>query len=300
MWGRATAGALAAWSFAGALACTQRNPVYGLGLPPLHDAAASEAAAGEGDAAPIEPTVDGAGSDRPDGSVNQPSSSRVVGYWRFDETSGTTAADASRYAHHGHLEGLGAGAWTAGYRGGALNFHAGKLGQGVQVPITPTLDGLRAFTIAAWCLPRRTGPGPLWAIVSRQRSNDGDELFDLTVSDDELIVFMPKNIDGLSGQARVRDIVETDRWNHVAATYDGRTLRLFANGVEVAATPNLVDRLHSSTTPLYIGTNKNSMLNSDLDDEPFEGLLDEVVLYSVALGAADIKAIKDGASVFAY
>lgn len=322
MAGRSIAVCVGLGVLATAFGCTQRNPFYGLGAV-ARDGAVETAAEVGGDAAVADLGGDSA-DDVPQAPADTASSDgngvdvvsvidlpvelpldtaaspRLVGYWRFDETSGTVAEDASRYGHHGTLEKLGARPWTTGRVGGAIDFPAGKLGQGVRVPITPVLDGLRAFTVVAWVLPRQTGPGPLWAVISRQRAADNDELFDLTISDDELIIFLPRGIDGLRTEARSDDKIEVGQWNHVAATYDGRTIRLFADGVEVANAGNVNDRLASATTPLYIGANKNAMLDSDLDDEPFEGLIDEVAIFSYALAPADIKAIRDGASVFAY
>jgi hypothetical protein len=80
-------------------------------------------------------------------------------------------------------------------------------------------------------------------------------------------------------------------WIHGAATYDGRYLRIYVNGTQIAVS-DFPDRLVSSPgTPVYIGTNKNPVTN-----EAFNGLIDEVALYSYALSAAAIGRLAGGAT----
>ena len=72
-------------------------------------------------------------------------------------------------------------------------------------------------------------------------------------------------------------------WMHVAATYDGATIRLYVNGVEEA---NM-----ASSTP--IGTNA---LNLGIGAQPdgltsLRGTLDDVLLYNSALSAPEIAAL---------
>ena len=69
-------------------------------------------------------------------------------------------------------------------------------------------------------------------------------------------------------------------WTHLAATYDGTTVRLYVNGAQVASravTGNLI----SSTGALRIGGNT-------IWGEYFSGLIDEVRIYNRALTPAEI------------
>jgi hypothetical protein len=73
---------------------------------------------------------------------------------------------------------------------------------------------------------------------------------------------------------------------HVAATFDGATMRLYVDG-----TPRLsqgsTGRPVPSDQPLYVGTNKNNTLN----DQVFDGRLDDVRLYAEVLSASAIAAL---------
>ena len=78
--------------------------------------------------------------------------------------------------------------------------------------------------------------------------------------------------------------IETNVWIHVAATWDGSTMRLYKNGVEVGS-------LAKGGT---LGTNPAanvSIGNQPADiggDRPFDGLIDEVLICNQALSVAEI------------
>ena len=80
-------------------------------------------------------------------------------------------------------------------------------------------------------------------------------------------------------------ILPLGRWHHIAMTYDGQQLRVYADGRQVAEKEVNRPRKPGSG-PLAIGRRQDSY-NS------FEGLIDEVRIYSRALSADDIKAHAD-------
>ena len=70
-------------------------------------------------------------------------------------------------------------------------------------------------------------------------------------------------------------------WTHLAATYDGTTVRFFVNGTQVASQP-ATGVFDVSTNPLEIG-------GSLVDGGPFAGLIDDVRVYDTALTPAQIQ-----------
>ena len=71
-------------------------------------------------------------------------------------------------------------------------------------------------------------------------------------------------------------------WTHLAVTYDGATMRLYVNGVQVATrarTGNMV----TSANPLQIG-------GDSIYGQFFTGLIDEVRVYNQARTATEIQA----------
>ena len=77
-------------------------------------------------------------------------------------------------------------------------------------------------------------------------------------------------------------MIPVTTWTHLATTYDGATLRLYVDGVQVSSKPQ-TGTLASSANPLQIG-------GDDIYGQYFSGLIDEVRVYNVALTAAEIQA----------
>lgn len=77
--------------------------------------------------------------------------------------------------------------------------------------------------------------------------------------------------------------LDVNQWIHITYTYDG-TSRLYINGAVQANTSTAV-LVGLQSTPLNIGVKYTS------NASPFEGLIDEVNLFTIALSASDISAL---------
>ncbi len=77
-----------------------------------------------------------------------------------------------------------------------------------------------------------------------------------------------------------------NRWVHYAATYDGKVLNLYRDGNLVNSKP-AEGELQSNTVPFSIGAQSNSAVPN------YNGYVDEVYVYSSALSAEEIMALKD-------
>jgi hypothetical protein len=75
-------------------------------------------------------------------------------------------------------------------------------------------------------------------------------------------------------------------WAHLAATYDGSSLRLYVNGTLVR-TLALPGQLAVTAGPLRIGGNSPSI---PFGGQFFKGSIDEIRIYNRPLSAADIQA----------
>jgi hydrogenase maturation factor HypE len=87
---------------------------------------------------------------------------------------------------------------------------------------------------------------------------------------------------GVDQSASATASLALNTWTHLAATYDGTTVRLFVNGVQ-AGTRAVSGSLAASTGALRIGGNA-------VWGEYFSGRIDEVRIYNRALSAAEIQA----------
>jgi RHS repeat-associated protein len=75
-------------------------------------------------------------------------------------------------------------------------------------------------------------------------------------------------------------------WNHIAASYDGQTMRLYRNGVQIGSKA-ATGAISAYATALLVGAYGNLAKTSDY---VFGGGIDEAALYPQALSAARIQA----------
>jgi hypothetical protein len=201
-----------------------------------------------------------------------------IGHWRFDEADGPVALDSAGPNPGALVNGPQRAPGRAGP--GALLFDG--VNDLVNVPDHPALDLAAPFTIALWFKPSvPLGPASgrkdfvkkflsYWVILNYP-AGDGKIAFVLN-----------------SGTPLVKSTTAAwpaGVWQHVAATHDGATMRLFVNGapegaLAVAAAPA------NTTYPLQFGGNTEQ-------GYWFPGCLDDVRLYNAALSEAAIHQLID-------
>jgi hypothetical protein len=192
----------------------------------------------------------------------------LVGYWRLGESTGTTACDSA---------GLDPGVYTGGVtlgQAGALSgdpnnaaLFNGTTGW-VSVPPLAKLNTGDIFTIEGWLKRGTTGGTANQVIASKQGS-----AWTLAFNTANKLVLQSGTSTITTSTTAVAD---TTAWHYVAATKTGATVRLYVDGTDVTGTVTNVT-LANSTSPLAIGQNGNAGW--------FNGRIDEVALYNVALGA---------------
>jgi hypothetical protein len=81
--------------------------------------------------------------------------------------------------------------------------------------------------------------------------------------------------------------LQGDTWYHLAATFDGRSLRAYTNGALVANNVNAVGVPGVETETLKLGRHAE-------EDTYFMGTIDDVRLYNLGLPEAQIRQIYEG------
>jgi uncharacterized repeat protein (TIGR03803 family) len=197
----------------------------------------------------------------------------LVAAYGFNEGAGNIAADSSGRGHHGVISGA---KYVGGRFGGALRFD----GQNDWVTIADAADfdlG-SGMTLEAWVKPTSLYG---WRTVVIKEKNDSSQAYAIYASED-----MPQpsgyvNIGGNYQGVTSPKSLGLYAWSHVTVTYDGSMLRLYINGAE-ADRRAVSGNVNAGKGPLRIGGNS-------IWGEYFNGLIDEVRVYSVALSPADIK-----------
>jgi hypothetical protein len=201
----------------------------------------------------------------------------LVAAYGFNQGSGTSAADASGNSHTGTISGA---SWiTTGRFGNALSFDG--VNDWVTVADANALDLTTGMTIEAWVYP--TAGGATWRnVLIKERP--GGEVYNLYGRTDTGVP--AAYVIRAAAPNTPLDAVGTaalplNTWSHLAATYDGSTLRLFVNGIQVGSRA-MAGTLLTSTGVLRIGGN-------GVWGEFFAGRIDEVRLYNRALTQTEIQ-----------
>ena len=213
--------------------------------------------------------------------------SSLVGYWAMDETVGTTALDTGA-APANDAPTAGSPSFVAGKVGNALRLNGTS--EYASTPDEASLDVTKAITMAAWVRPGRYATQDLIA-KDINGSIDGYQLSLATTKGDDssqraFVRFNEAaNGDGLRVNASTMYPIDGS-WQHVAATYDGTTIKLYIDGVLEGSMP-WTGTIASNATALGIGAQSNNT-------RWFQGDLDDVRLYNRALSAGEIAALAAG------
>lgn len=193
----------------------------------------------------------------------------LVGWYPFNEGTGSAVADQSGRANNAAVQGA---AWTAGVGGNALGFTNAY----VSVSVSSSLDLSTGMTLSAWVYPTTLGG---WRDVIYR----GNDTYFLEASS-------PANAGPVTGGTFASGPLvgptplPLNKWSHIASTFDGSTLRLFVDGVQVASRAETGPIANSPTQPLTIGGDPSS-------GTYFSGVIDEVRIYNRALNASEIVAV---------
>jgi len=214
--------------------------------------------------------------------------SGLVAHWKFDETSGSTAADASPNGLDATIS--GGTAWTEGLIDGALSFD-GSSGEAVNNNIGSLLVGADAVTVSLW--------------VKSNLTNVDRDIFDTDASpdggDNKLSLRYDKDGWAGGGTSLVKGAIDTT---------DGSTNFESTSNTQTTSWQHLVLVWYSGSDPvLYIDgevdalSDQGSVLGGTVDGVDriifglgsksvyWDGLIDDVRVYSRALCASEVESL---------
>ena len=181
---------------------------------------------------------------------------------------------------------------------GVLNgsmFTAGYVGQGfdfnnetrVTVVDNPADFNKQKFTVEAWITAQSfTCPTECAVFIVSKSGSNGTFGFELGLTRES--GFLRFSLNGAAGGADVIDDVSLNDGNfhHVAAVYDGATMKIFLDGVLANQKLETATINYEANSPFVIGSRQT--LNST---RTYPELIDEVGYYNRALSASEIAAI---------
>jgi prepilin-type N-terminal cleavage/methylation domain-containing protein len=203
-----------------------------------------------------------------------------IGYWRLDEVAGLSAADlgsASAAGVRATAPQMSAGAVSDG----SATLFVSSTPQGITVPVAAgsPLDLSTAFSVEAWISPSIAGQNG--GIVEKTVGGTVNTQFTLFLEGGQLVWRTRA-----SGSPYVNTYTgfspPAGQWTHVVGTYDGSSIRVYANGALIGA-PTAAPATATGVGPLLIG-----QLGAGAPNYPFRGAIDEVAVYGTALSATRV------------
>ena len=194
----------------------------------------------------------------------------VAALYTFEESGGTTLFDSSGQGNHATVNGA---TWTSeGHTGGALDFDG--VDDVVNTPVN--LSNSPSFTVTGWMKPRLfdgregfiMGPG----LYIHKNGKWQIRVISSSVND-----ICKLNLD---------DLPQINEWNFLAVSYDGGDCHL--HYLDTYQTITALDDQMLRSGNLKIGRG-----NGSYSDSWFDGLIDDVRIYSYALTQQEIEAVRD-------
>lgn len=239
--------------------------------------------------AEIKAQYDAAVPDKTNTSVSQAQGtgrldSGLAGYWKLDEGTGTSAADASTNGSTGTL--TNGPTWMTGQIGSGVDFDGSN--DYIDVGSNSALNFTEnALTIAAWIYPQgiSTTPSYFQAIFDRWSHGCTGYGYSLSISNHYLAgnptQLVLNTVCGVSVTTGDAGLVN-NAWQHVAVSLDAGKAKFYVNGRLV---PNYADNTVPAPLtyggPAYIGNGPGAAY-------PFDGGIDEVRVYNRGLSADEI------------
>ncbi|MHC4702643.1 MAG: protein kinase domain-containing protein, partial [Planctomycetota bacterium] len=201
----------------------------------------------------------------------------LAGWWKLDESTGTTVYDSSGNGRHGRF--VGSPNWKKGRIGGAVQ--CDTTDDYIDISRSPDFDIVDAMTVTAWFQAGNSEKGPAarylvgrahcWSVFLGNLTNE------LTFKCHGLEV--PSIYPDFAIKAKKH--VDDGQWYHVAAVYDGVSMLLYVDGV-LDACESASGAISTNSFPVHIGT------DSSLDRRGWLGSIDDVRIYNRALTAVEI------------
>ncbi|BCX16261.1 MAG: hypothetical protein KatS3mg098_490 [Candidatus Parcubacteria bacterium] len=220
------------------------------------------------------------------GQIRSLQESGLVGYWPMDESSGSYAYDASGYSKDGLLSVGASGtqtttsqAWNNGLSGrvgGALNFD----GTDDYLNIS-SINPNNAITVSAWVKSNlTTGYSGVYQIVSKYSAY----ILGTNASGGKNMCFIIYTTTWQYNPCYT--VNDPQNWHHFVGTYDSLTgeRKIYVDG-SFQGLATSTGSIYNDTGSIHIAHREGSAVGTD----HFNGLVDEVRIYSRALSEDEIK-----------
>ncbi|MFC5270243.1 LamG-like jellyroll fold domain-containing protein [Adhaeribacter terreus] len=212
-------------------------------------------------------------------SQSSPPVTGLVAHWEMEDVGGMTLTDAT--ANGNHATTVGNPTKVTGIYGQALQLNGSS--QYATAPSSASLNVGNALTLAAWIRPSRSGSRQV--VLKKGTTADG---YELGLTGSRRIIFTLNEVSA-DGDFKITSSdlhpIDGTTWMHIAATYDGATMKLYLNGtLEKSETVDSPSPINSNNQPFSIGAKSDG-------GSRLQGTIDDARVYNVALNATEISAL---------
>ncbi len=198
----------------------------------------------------------------------------LVGWWKFDEGSGTSAADSSGYGNTGTL--TNGPTWAAGKRGAAVNFDAND---DFVVNAAFSWPAGSAISVAFW---NYSPGGTQSSAFSVGGSGDPNRILAHAPWDDN-VLYWDYGSSGGPGRITTNYAGYLNKWTHIVLVNNGTNFQaIYLNGSLITSDTS-VDAAPGAQSGIWIGAFGSSY--------PHNGRIDDFRVYNRVLTAQEIYAI---------
>jgi hypothetical protein len=220
----------------------------------------------------------GCGSSGSNGGAVNTDTGTTIAIYKFDETSGSGVLNSAQNLFNGTIYGASR---VTGKVGNALQF--GSAGSRVEIPVTypPMAFSNGEISIDAWIKLDTITPSSFYQLIGNGYL--GMKSFCLGLDSGQIQFYL---YDGSAWRTVIvsNQTLAANTWYYIALTYNGSSGKIYVNGVEDAA--NTVSYpVPSNNNTLNIGAGGDSYYGFSNE---FQGIIDEVRLFRVALSASQI------------
>jgi hypothetical protein len=221
-------------------------------------------------------------------AVTQKSASKdgLVGYWRFEENTGTAAGDMSGNGNTGTL--TNGPTWVDGKNGKAVNFDGTN--DYVSAGSPALLDDIATLTTCAWINPETLPADGAYRIIDEKTSGTGGWAFLVYNSSGTLVPGLYRDFSTYDGYWFGTQGIALNTWTHVCLAYDNSSVSndpvFYINGASISATEvytPIGTASSDAASTLVIGAYTSAYY--------FDGSIDEVRMYNRVLSVTEIAAV---------
>jgi fibronectin type 3 domain-containing protein len=212
----------------------------------------------------------------PSNEVNAVFPAELGTHLKFDESSGTSAADASGKGHTGTL--VNGATWASGKSGNAASLDGTN--DHVTLP-AGIVSGLSDFTIASWVYLNSSST---WSRIFDFGGKPGSYMFLTPRASNGKTRFAISTVYNYNQQVVEGPALATGQWVHVAVTLSDDVATLYINGIEAGQNTGFF------LQPLQLGeTPQNFIGRSQFTADPYlNGKVDDFRIYDYALSGSAI------------